>query len=356
MDTATRPADSALDEQLFAQGERFAYFQAIRLLRRRALARHGTVDDIRVRPRLALGFPETDIERIETGSRPVAPPLPGAPDVDAATKPGERLDASAQTAEVVQVTANFFGLYGVATPLPAFYTEDLLDEHREGRKSAREFLDILHYALYPLLFDSWLKYRPHIRIVEEGDTRMLDHLHAFVGLDDASMLERDQPGTADLLRYTALLAQRPRSALGLQTLLSDAFSPARVEVVNCIESWLPIPDDQCMRLGQRAHRLGVDAYLGTQASDWTSQFRIEFHDLSDALFRELQPGSHDHERLRFLVHFYVIEPYRIDVRLSLRAGSVLAARTGGDRWNRLGQTTWLSPNAARRPQSVNFTL
>jgi type VI secretion system protein ImpH len=356
MDTATRPADSALEEQLFARGERFAYFQAIRLLRRRARARQESVDDIRVRPRLALGFPETDIDRIERRSRPIAPPLPGGRGGVTPQADDTQSDVASQTTEVVQLTANFFGLYGVATPLPSFYTEDLLEEHREGRKSAREFLDILHYTLYPLLFDSWVKYRPHIRIVEEGDTRMLDHLHAFVGLDDASIVPRDQPGVDDLLRYTALLAQRPRSALGLQTLLSDAFSPARVEVVSCIESWLPIPDDQCMRLGQQAHALGVDAYLGSQASDWTSQLRVEFHDLSDTLFRALQPGNHDYDRLRFLVRFYVLEPHRIDIRLALRPGAVLAARTGGERWNRLGQTTWLAPRFDQQPEPVTFTL
>ena len=58
-----------------------------------------------------------------------------------------------------RIEANFFGLYGVTSPLPTFYTEDLIDEMRQGHSAGRDFVDILHAALYPLLFRAWEKHR-----------------------------------------------------------------------------------------------------------------------------------------------------------------------------------------------------
>ncbi|WP_043302465.1 type VI secretion system baseplate subunit TssG, partial [Burkholderia humptydooensis] len=151
----------ALEPVLLGEAKHFAYFQAIRLLRRivrerrdAAACRPDARMPIHTRPNLALSFPDTDIERI-----------------DKAEDGGYR------------VVANFFGLYGVSSPLPTFYTEDLIDEAFKGRHAARSFLDVLHRALYPLLFDAWLKHRLSLRIVEERDENALRPLYALAGVD-----------------------------------------------------------------------------------------------------------------------------------------------------------------------------
>ncbi|MHA7163043.1 type VI secretion system baseplate subunit TssG, partial [Burkholderia pseudomallei] len=188
----------ALEPVLLGEAKHFAYFQAIRLLRRIARERRGDAAGrpdaplpIHTRPNLSLSFPDTDVERI-----------------DKADDGGYR------------VVANFFGLYGVSSPLPTFYTEDLIDEAFRGRHAARGFLDVLHRALYPLLFDAWLKHRLALRIVEERDEHALRPLYALAGVDariarDAGLHEHA------LLRYVGLLSQRPRSAAGLRALLAD---------------------------------------------------------------------------------------------------------------------------------------
>ena len=66
-------AAAAVEEQLLAHGERFSYFQAIRLLRLFGKARGMETDSLRIRPKLSLGFPENDIDSIE--------PLPNGPAV-----------------------------------------------------------------------------------------------------------------------------------------------------------------------------------------------------------------------------------------------------------------------------------
>lgn len=334
-------AAAAVEESLLARGEQFSYFQAMRLLHLFGNARGMPADTLRIRPKLGLGFPDSDIESIEP-----------------------RQDGG------YRVTANFFGLYGVASPLPTYYTEDLFDEEREGRHATRDFLDIIHYAMYPLLFDAWRKYRLQLRVVEDGDQVMLDHLYSFVGLDDPVVRNR-LPHSGDLLRYAGLFNLHPRSALGLRTLLTDAFSPAKVSIESCTLQTLPIPLDQRLHLGQQANCLGEDTHLGCEIDDYSSSLTICFTDLPEDLFHQLLPATAGHDRLNFLTRFYLIDPLEIRIELELRRDEAQAARTltnavgippdssGGELdadWSRLGLDTWLSPQHGKAPTRVKYTL
>jgi type VI secretion system protein ImpH len=325
MAAATRSTTFAVKEDLLANSDRYSYFQAVRLLG--LVARSGRhPENLRVRPKLALGFPENDIDSIEE------------------TASGG-----------YRITANFFGLYGVASPLPTFYTEDLFDEEREGGHVTREFLDIVHYAMYPLLFDAWSKYRLETRIIEQEDGAALDHLYAFVGLDNPDLRIGLLPGSAGLLRYAALLNQRPRSALGLKTMLADAFSGAQVWVQCCVPHTTAIPSDQQWSLGRQGSELGEDSYLGSLVDDY-SGLRIELSDVPQTLFHQLLPGAAGHRRLKFLTRFYLTDPCEIEVGLNLRHDDARAARMGDAQWSRLGLDTWLIPEEASEPTRVTFKL
>ena len=327
------PTAAAVEEKLLTNGERFSYFQAIRLLRLFGKARGMPNESLRIRPKLALGFPENDIDSIE--------PRPEG---------GYR------------ITANFFGLYGVASPLPTYYTEDLFDEEREGRHATRDFLDVIHHAMYPLLFEAWRKPRLHARVVEDNDTDVLNQLYAFVGLNDSKL--RDQlPQSDGLLRYAGLLNQHPRSASGLQSLLGDAFKPANVQIDSCTLRYLPIAPDQQIKLGMQAHCLGEDTHLGSQIDDYSSSLTVRLSDLPEDLFHQLLPGTIGHDRLTFLTRFYLIDPLEVKVELELRKGDARGARVlnparaqAGESWSRLGLDTWLAPETGQAPTRVQFTL
>lgn len=329
MASTTRTTAAVVKEDLLANGERFSYFQAVRLLRLYARRTPQHPASLRTRPKLTLSFPETDIDRIEA-----------MPD-------GQ-----------VRITANFFGLYGVSSPLPTFYTEDLIDEEREGRTARRGFIDIIHHALYPLLYQAWSKYRVQLRVIEEQDVGMQNRLFAFLGLHDAAA-RAALPYSGDLLRYAGLFHQRPRSALGLKTLLADAFSPSEVLIESCVRVALPIPAEQRLALGQQGHCLGQDSYLGEQIDDVSSAIAVRLTNLPEDVFQRLLPGGADYERLRFLIRFYLIDPLTVTVELALQDGAARAARTHDQqhgRWSRLGLDTWLDPQHAREPARVQFSL
>jgi type VI secretion system protein ImpH len=311
-DRATTPA---VVDPLLDNGGDFAFFQALRLLRLRFPGEKEFAENVRVRPRLGLGFPQRDIGHI-------------------------KLDADGR----YRIEANFFGLYGVTSPLPTFYTEDLIDEQLQGHSAGRDFLDILHAALYPLLFRAWEKHRIWIDITERREVKSLRHLQALVGLSDARPDERD--GSTDLLRYAGLFNQYPRSALGLQQLVQSVLDDGPVEVVPCVETRLRIDRSARTYLGTQCGVLGEDSLLGREVMDRNGSLDIRVGPLSAKRFHSLLPGQAMYQKLERLVKLYLQTPLRSRLVMRLAVDEQQCA-TLGQGWQRLGLDTWLGNGAAQ---------
>lgn len=326
MAAETRDSTGTVKERLLAQSEAFSYFQAMRLLEVFGQREGTPPDSLRIRPKLALGFPDSDIDRIEQQS-----------------------DGS------YQVTANFFGLYGVSSPLPTYYTEDLFEEERENRHATRDFLDIFHHAMYPMLFQAWLKYRVQLRVVEKNERDVLNKFYAFIGLDDP-VIRRNFPESDELLPYVSLLNQRPRSVLGLKTILADAFNPARVEIQSCLKKTHVIAAEQRLRVGEQAHCLGEDTYLGSLVDDYANNIGIQLYDVPEELFHDLLPGQPGYKRLKLLTRYYLIDPLTVQVDINPVQSSVQNVRLNSAYWSQLGLDTWTALNGTTKPLRVSFTM
>jgi type VI secretion system protein ImpH len=270
-----------------------------------------------LRPKLSLAFPSADIDRIETTSE--------------------------QDATGFRITANFLGLYGTASPLPTFYTEDLLAEASQDETVSRDFMDILNQRIYTLFFQGWLKYRQYLQVSEIRDPRHLERLYCLAGLGSEVLRrvqDRDYPGFA-LLRYLGLLTQYPRSAAGLATLLSDALGGIPLRVVPCIPRKAKIPEAQCMRIGLSGNRIGVDGYLGEEIDDRMGQFRIEIGPLDQAGFLRFTPGKEGYNIVAALTATYVTDPLSYEVELILAARQARTVALGDPVRSVLGVTTWV---------------
>lgn len=318
--------DSSLKTRLLSQGERFAFSQAYRLLRLLPRPAPDSTPDIRARPHLSLDFPGMDLSGIEE------------------LAPGQ-----------YRLTANFLGLYGVTSPLPNFYTEDLLDERHDGRHSNRDFLDIISQTLYPLFFRAWLKSRAHIRIKEFGDNRLLEIFHTFVGIC-RPLRYLDRPGVSHLLRFAGLFSQYPRSAMGLQTIIAALYPDTDVEVIQQDIRKQPIPRPQRLALGRQNCALGEDAHLGSEIRCRTSNLTVHIRRVNEALFARLLPGGEAFEELKFLVRYYLITPLHIRLVLQPAPGVVGPLHLGTQAWGALGKNSWLPARDAHAYQSLTFTL
>ncbi len=306
--------------ELLGQGQRFSFIQAVRLLRflvrkKRSNGRdeRGLERNIRVRPELSLNFPGADIARIlESDSEP----------------------------NCYLVTATFFGLYGASSPLPAFYTEDLLQEHNEGRSITRDFLDIINMPLYWLLFKLWGKYQLIYQITEEQDQRALQRLFCLLGLE-SEFFQQHLENPYRLLRYIGVATQLPRSAEGLRAMLSDALQETDIQVVPCVERMAPIPEDQRLWLGQSGNTLGENSVLGEQVPDRMGKFRVRIGPTGGDLLHHFLPDGKSFGDMKELIRFYLDQPLDWDLEIVLKPGEAGGVVLGQERWTRLGWNTWL---------------
>ena len=322
-----RSATDALKARLLDSGERFSFFQAYRLLRRISMLEGKAGETaVKSRPNPSLAFPDRDIHAIV-----------------------EHGDSN------YQLVVNFLGLHGVSSPLPTFYSEQILDDQQENLHAARDFLDIISQTIYPLFFRAWLKSKPHLRIVEFDDSRLLEIFYSFVGINQPERY-KGQPGFESLLRFAALYSQSPRSALGLKTILVASFPTVRIDLTEQDIRVLPLATEQQLFLGQQATTLGVDTHIGAEFSCRSSNLTIEMRDVDETLFRQLLPGGLEYRRLQFMVRHYVTDPLNIMLDLYLKAGAVQPIVLGRDSWTGLGRDAWLQDGARANPAHARVEL
>jgi type VI secretion system protein ImpH len=305
-------SSALIKEDLLAHGQRFSFFQALRLLHQlnRLSSKPGSTVDIK--PELSLSFPASDVARIDE--------LPEG--------------------RGFSLIATFLGLYGVSSPLPAFYTEDLFSDARDDSSVAKDFIDILHRRLYQLLYESWKKYRLFIQVTEDHNHAHLAMLYAISGLSGMPLTEDDEEIYA-LLRYTSLFGGHPRSALALKTLLADAMRDVPVTIVPCVPRPVKIPPEQQLRLGSDEFVLGKNSFLGKELIDAQSKFRVRLGPLTQQRFRSMLEGGEEQKRLSRLIDRFLTDPLDYDYELIVAEGQTRNTCLGSSEWSRLGLDTVL---------------
>jgi type VI secretion system protein ImpH len=324
-----------LKNELLEKPKTFSFFQAMRLLRFFLGKEEESEDNgdllqkhVRIRPKLALSHPGTDIDEIE---------------VRDSDQPKYKM------------TVNFLGLYGESSPLPTFYTEDLLDDDAEDKTSARDLIDIINHPLYTLLNQSYTKYRMPIKLIDEKDQKYKEILFSLLGIG-VKEIRDGLPEADELLRYTGLLTQQPKSAKGLERLIKDVLGVDHVEIDQCVERVVKIPAEQHFILGKSGNVLGKECYLGESIKDRMKKFRIKLGPVDADKYIKLLPGQAEHEKIIFYVNLYLFEPLESDLEIFLDGKEVKTARLSNQRWARLGMDTWIFSGDYDKPISSVFNL
>ena len=312
---------SELKLDLLKEGHSFSFFQAMRLLH--LLHVKSTAEPsgqgagkipVWIRPNLSLAFPKADVEAISENS-------------DAA---GARF----------QMLVNFLGLYGTSSPLPVFYTEDLIDEAADDESAAREFVDIINQRIYQLLYDCSTKYHQAFKIVEQGS----DGMHSGFSVSWASAIQTSAPGFRIPPDWSGISDFLPRCRnphWALRTILKDALGGMAVTVIPCIERRAKIPEDQKLALGSGAHRLGNNCFLGEQIVDRMGKFRVRIGPLDNRKFSDFYPGSDSYNQVALLVNMYVLDALEYDMEVILAHGQAKTVCLGDGSRSELGLNTWV---------------
>jgi len=322
---------SHLEKSLLKYGSGYSFFQAIRLIRLMLKHREerGVKDAaslegrfLRIRPELSLGFPSADIASIK------ALPL----------EDGEHRFV---------INSTFLGLYGTSSPLPSFYTEDLLLEAGNDGSVTRDFIDIFNSSIYPIFIRALLKYNLFLQICEEKDTEYLKRLYCLMGMGDfVDLSPAEEAERRPLLRYAGIMSQRPRSALGLKTMLTDLLQGIEVKIRQCIPRMVPVPADQRNALGQTNATLGEDMYVGSEIADCMGKFRIILGPVPPERFSRCLPGGTVLKRATFLVDQYLNSPLEYDFEVLFDCSGLPSISLGESSGALLGMNSWLGSDSS----------
>lgn len=316
---------SELKLDLLKEGYSFSFFQVMRLLHllcgsstSKGATGMPETDSIRIRPKLSLGFPAADVDRIE--------------------------ETTDEEETRFQVTANLLGLYGASSPLPTFYTEDLMDEASDDESVAREFIDVINHRLFQVLYGCLCKYKQFLQVVESNSTVHAERLFCLMGIG-GKRLRSEISDPYGLLRYVGLFMQMPRSALGLETLLADALDGMAVTVIPCVKRKAKIPEDQKLCVGSSVHSLGQNSFLGEEIVDRMGKFRIRIGPMNKEQFQSFYPEADRYRAVTFLTKMYVLEELEYELEIILAANEAETVCLGDPDRSSLGSNTWVFSTA-----------
>ncbi|ANW22857.1 protein ImpH/VasB [Vibrio coralliilyticus] len=291
-------------EQLLSQPHRFSYIQAMRLL---TAGLPESDKNIRSRSALSLGFSANELADLTVED------------------------------EKITLTTYTLGLYGIASPLPSFYTEELLEESRQDEDVQRDFLDLLVEPIYQQYFKAWQKYRLLPWLVERNDCEQSSRLFSLLGNSRSFSDPQDEYDAYELLPYAGLFSQIRRSANSLKSLVQALVgNKASVSVMQWVPKWVDIPPEQHCLLGDMNNQLDGYCYLGSQIQDCSNNIQISIRTMDYGLFISFLPDGVKYQKLLRTLRKYLHENLDISLQLDFERTQDTRTALGNDRSGLLG--------------------
>ncbi|MCR8827354.1 type VI secretion system baseplate subunit TssG [Pseudosulfitobacter koreensis] len=244
-----------------------------------------------------------------------------------------------------RLTNRFFGLFGPQGPLPLHLTEHARARLRHHRDPTFvEFANILTHRLMTLLYRAWRSGQPAPSFDRGNNDGIERKIAAIAGYHGAHLRERDDLPDLAKRHFAGLLAQGPKNAEGLRSIV-EAFFGTKVQVQEFVGCWLELEPDDRWRMGVPA-ALGRTTSIGERVWTRSAKFRLRLGPLSLADYTRLLPGGASLPRLRAIVRNYAGDAMDWDVNLVLRADEIPRAKLGET--VRLGQTSWIGESKIKK--------
>lgn len=248
---------------------------------------HPADDPVRFRPDPGMGFPAGELKAIEM------------PPADRAGK--------------ATVRTRLLGLYGVDSPLPTAYLDDIA-QRREGHEALEAFLDIFNHRIFTQFYRIWRKYSYPATFEQGGADATSQCLLGLIGLGI--------PGTADLIgtplsRFLALLSVMrlpTRNAEGVMALVKLLAPDTRTCVTPHWPKKILLAEPASLSSISPVN-LSQGTPLGPVAYDVNSQLCLTLFTENRVEVRGWLPGAQLHTDLLVLLRVYL--GWRCTARLRL---------------------------------------
>jgi type VI secretion system protein ImpH len=345
MHTEKRRFEPGVIERLFAEPQRFEYFQAVRMLelwlKRNGVPHESAVANfLRFQNSTSLKFPASQIEAMQ--------PEPRERARDARSL-GEALRRS--ELKYIRITPAFMGMLGMSGSLPVHYSERIAAHQLlEKDDGPRAFLDTFSNRALALFYEAWRKYRLELKYQLNGKDAFLPLLLALAGVGHSSLQQRMGEGGDGLLDeslgyFCGAMMHRPTSAGCIARVMSEYFGqPVRLE--QFVGNWYELPLAQQSILGGANAVLGASAVVGARAWQRDLRLRLTVGPLDRAGFEDFLPGGKAARVLARLLTMFTGLTLEYEIELVLRAADVQGVSLAGERsGGRLGWDSFLGDSA-----------
>lgn len=244
---------------------------------------------VRIRPSLSTAFPDREISSIKINEK-----------------------------NQFLIETTFFGLYGVTSPLPNFYSEDISRLSSLGYDNARRFLDVFNHSAFPLLLKAVTRFRSSTGLQEHLNPRQRSRKASWIGLASPALMKRYNQWPR-LLEVATVLSSPHPTASSLSTMLKGIVQSGKVTVHTCALARMSIPAQNRWILGSQASTLGEDAVVGYFVDDRRNQVDVEFEGQEHADLQAILPRGCRHDLLKQAIGLHF--PRHLRLRFSMKTMS-----------------------------------
>jgi len=245
-------------------------------------------DAVRFSPWPGMGFPASELKSVEYSEDDAAAP---------------------------KVRTTFMGVYGVDSPLPTTYLDDI-SQRREGHEALQDFLDIFSHRILTQFYRIWRKYSYPATFERGGTDTISQSLLGLVGLGIPGTASHIATPVSRFLALLGVLRQPAKTQEGVQALvqLLAPETQARVSPY-CLR---PIEISQPLGFyGEQDFLLDGNAPLGDEVMDTSSQLLIELFTDSESEAQGWKPDGQLYQDFLVMLRVYLGWRFKAKIRLTV---------------------------------------
>ncbi|MET0611814.1 MAG: type VI secretion system baseplate subunit TssG [Pseudomonas caspiana] len=251
-------------------------------------------DPVRFRPDPGMGFPASELKAIETD------------------------DAHPQRPATVRT--RLLGLYGVDSPMPTAYLDDIA-QRREGHEALESFLDIFNHRIFTQFYRIWRKYSYPATFEACGTDATSQCLLGLIGLGIPGTAKQIATPVSRFLALLSVMRLPTRNAEGIIALVKLLAPNTHAKVTPHWPQKVLLDQPASLSVG-RGVSLAQGTPLGSVGHDANSQLHLALftEDLKEA--NGWLPGGQLHNDLFVLLRVYLCWRCTAKLQLSLPVRSL----------------------------------
>lgn len=284
-------------------------------------------DPVRFRPHPGMGFPVSELKAVEYNEDyPDAPPT---------------------------VRTTFNGLYGVDSPLPTAWLDDIAQQ-RDGHEAQTAFLDIFNHRILTQFYRIWRKYSYPATFEPGGSDSTSQSLLGLIGLGIPGTGKQFGTPVSRFLALLGVMRLPARTEEGIQALVK-LLAPHTQAVVTPHDPRTVYIDRPLGFYGEEDFLLDGYTVLGDETTEVSSQLLIALHTGDEAEAQGWLPGGQCYDDFLVLLRVYLGWRYKARIELTVPT-QLLPAPVLGETPFILGMTGVLGMEGETVPPDLPVTF